>query len=149
MQSPNPKTPQGTTNDPTAAAAEQAARLGQAADVVLLAAEAMTTAADALIASPLAEDSIQNSQQQAVERLAEALQLLTPPSDSQQNKPGSDDRDQQQAPQHANSDNQEQENNGDPGSMSRLLQAVRDRDAQRQQKRHQHTAGYMPVEKDW
>lgn len=149
MQSPNPNTPQGTTNDPAAAAAEQAARLGQAADVVLLAAEAMTTAADALIASPLAEDSIQNSQQQAVERLAEALQLLTPPSDSQQNKPGSDDRDQQQSPQHADSDNQEQENNGDPGSMSRLLQAVRDRDAQRQQKRHQHMAGYMPVEKDW
>jgi hypothetical protein len=33
--------------------------------------------------------------------------------------------------------------------MARMLQSVRDREAERQRRRLQKPAGYAPVEKDW
>ncbi len=89
------------------------------------------------------------------EKLIQALQELQPPEDQQddqQQDQGDQQQDQQQddgsQDQQPNEpDDQQQQQQMDP---SRILQAVRDREAQRRKDQEQRVmAGQAPVEKDW
>lgn len=138
-----------TAAGPPPQAADQAVRLGRAAAIVLLAADAMATAADNLSADTPEATEVRDKQHQSIDRLHEALQLLSPPPPPQQQQ--ADDK-QEESPQPQASEGEEEEEEEatpTPHGMQQLLQAVRDRDAQRQQERQKGATGYTPVEKDW
>lgn len=132
-------------------------RLTQAADRVTEAKQAMDQSIGAMEAAPVDLQTTQAQQVIAVEKLAAALELLAPPPQDQ--KQQEQQQPDQQSPQDQSSQqkNGQQEKGQDPdqtGSQqrnaARLLQAVRDRQAQRQRERGQkRPAGYTPVEKDW
>jgi hypothetical protein len=147
-----------------AAAAEAAEKLTLASEHVLIASLAMAKAAEGLTAAGLATETpefepIRSEQQAALEGLAEAIALLQPPQQeqNQNQEQGQDPQQQDQQGQNSESGDQQSEvpepdadeatQSGDPGQM---LQSVRDREAQRHReagKRKQQ--GYEPVAKDW
>lgn len=153
----------GSNQDQEQAAASQemAHRLVQAADRVNEATQAMDDAVGQLESEPVDTQKVQDHQAIAVEKLAAALELLSPsqPPQEDPHDPSQQSQDQSQNEQ----GNQRQEGQGkaqdekdqdqkDSQQMnaSRLLQAVRDRQAQRQRDRAgQQPSGYAPVEKDW
>ncbi len=81
----------------------------------------------------------------AVQKLVEAIQLLSPPPKEQKQQ------EQQQAQQQSQGASETQNNQqARQTDMRHLLQSVRDREAQRRRdKRQRGTAGYAPVEQDW
>ena len=91
---------------------------------------------------------VEEDQATAVQKLVEAIQLLSPPPEEQKQQ-------QQQKQQQAQQQNQGQamqQKDQQVGrtDMRHLLQSVRDREAQRRRdKRQRGTAGYAPVEQDW
>ena len=96
------------------------------------------------------------SQDAALEKLLEALAVLQPPDQQQPNQDQQQQDDQQSEQQQEQSQagqNQPQkpdEQKADGGDPSRLLQAVRDREAQRRRDREKRAAtGQASVEKDW
>ncbi|HJN51606.1 MAG: hypothetical protein QGI68_14590 [Pseudomonadales bacterium] len=93
--------------------------------------------------SPVLEPTL-NEQQGAMEHIEAAIALMQPPDQQpQQNQPG----DEQQQQQKQQSGEQEQEEMSKRQALRRL-QAIRDRDAERQRNR-QAAAARDPVEKDW
>ena len=105
----------------------------------------MQTAIDRAADEPPAVGAMREAQDTAAQRLAEALALLQPPQPQQEKGEQS-----QPQPQDGDGEDEEQEEpkpqEADP---ARLLQAVRDREAERRKAKDRKRAGYEPVEKDW
>ena len=123
----------------------------QASELVSSAGQNMKQAADTMEEAPPILATARESQDQALENLLKALSLLVPPE--QQQPPQSQQDNQQEKSQNGeqqqpqDSDQQQQDTQIDP---ARLLQAVRDREAQRRRmKSKNRRVDYQPVEKDW
>ncbi|MDD4268278.1 MAG: VWA domain-containing protein [Pirellulales bacterium] len=128
-----------------------AARLGKAAALVAEGGTAMHKAADALAAEGPRIGDARTSQDQALETLGEALALLQPPQPGEEDPPDQQpEGEDQQAPQDG-ADPQQQQQAGQVGAdPARLLQAIRDREAQRRRDRQERQHYRQdPVEKDW
>ncbi len=154
----------GAADQDPVAAAEAAEKLTLASEHVLVASQAMAKAAEGLTAAGLAAgtpefEPIQSEQRAALEGLAEALVLLQPPQQEQDQdgEQGQDPQQQDQQGQDSESGDQqseqpepsegEAEQTGDPGQM---LQSVRDREAERHRERgKRNQQGYEPVTEDW
>jgi len=154
---------------PEVAADEEAARqasekLIRASELVLAASDEMKAAADGLGAEAPALEGIRERQTEAVQRLAEALEILQPPQEQgdqdqeQQEQDGEQQGEQQQEEQQQQQQEQGQgqsqpqpaEEQAGAGDPSQMLQAVRDREAERHRRSgEQGRRGYEPVEKDW
>ncbi len=138
----------------TAAAAETAQTLSQAAELVDAAQTSMSAAAQRLAsqaekfdAASKPFDDITGQQRQALEKLAEALALLDK-SQQPQNQQGPQDQNQQQESQNQESENQARQQQN--LSANQLLQLIRDREAQRRDdKKQPMRASGSGVEKDW
>jgi hypothetical protein len=117
--------------------------LSQAGNLVNAGAAEMSQAVDSMNQNNPSWEPVREHQDLALEKLSAALALLAPPrqqpQDQQQPNQGEQGEDQQQQ-------NQPQQAGADP---SRLLQAVRDREAARRKNKSRRPAGYEPVEKDW
>ena len=172
QQNPQAVADQGAVSKPgqdsTGASQEMASRFAQAADRVDAASQAMEQAVDGLGGEPPHLQVAQDHQASATEELELALRLLMPPEQEdsksqqeqqeQQQQAGgqqAQDGDQQnqsrpQGGQSAEADKKSNEEASQQFDAERLLQAVRDRQAQRQRQRNQRGAsGYVPVDKDW
>ena len=130
------------------AVAEEAVRLRRAAELTLAAQTAMEAAGEKLAAEEPGLAEARSDQDEALQRILEALEALSPPQqpqdDPQQQEQQQQNEQQQQQQQSAE---QEQQQTGDP---SQLLQEVRDRDAQRRrEKAERQRQPYDTVEKDW
>jgi Ca-activated chloride channel family protein len=112
-------------------AAEKSRVLRQAGEHVLAAQSRMGEAGSSLEAKPA---DAQTAQAKAVEELAAAVALLSPP----EQQPDEPQQEQQQ----------EQEARPGESDPAQLLQEVRDREAQRRRERARRS-GYETVEKDW
>ncbi|MFP6641749.1 MAG: hypothetical protein VCC04_16000, partial [Myxococcota bacterium] len=147
-----------------AAAQEAAERLARASELVLLASQDMLAAADGLERgqqsepsppdSPPAEDDLEpvrTQQDAALDKLAKALAILEPP----QEEPGDaseSESGQEPSEQPSGSEPEKDREEDDPTARdpNQLLQAVRDREAERHRTKHDSKqSGYSPVEKDW
>lgn len=134
--------------------AQQAAeRMAQAAQEVREATAQMQGAAD-FMAKDVDDAKVMSvdvtptldAQQAAMEHLAEAIRLLQPPQ--QQNQDQQDQQDQQE--QQDQQQQQEQQQEVSRQQAQRRLQEIRDREAERQRdKRRQQRFTPEPVEKDW
>ncbi len=160
---------------PDAEAAQALAeKFVRAAEFVLAAADEMTRAADGIANSPLGEeasgedeaqasegreeepapplgrDEIREHQSTAVQNILEALAALEPPPeepDQGEEQEGDSGQQEQEQQSGAQEEEQESETSQDPGQ---LLQAVRDREAERHRnKNERNQSGYEPVDKDW
>jgi hypothetical protein len=127
---------------------QQAKTLSSAADEVRLSqndmADAKTVIAKAAAATNKSvnlDPSVQ-SQAKALEHLDNALKLLQPPKQDQQDK-DKQDQQQQQAQQDKDKKDQQQQPQGGAG------QRARDEDARRQREKRDKEAQSDPVEKDW
>jgi hypothetical protein len=128
-------------------AAETSRRLRLAGEHALAAEEAMNAAAQELGADPPVAGDALGHQEEALRELGEALALLAPPD--AQNGESSEGEESQEG----SSGEGEREDEGAQAAMidpAQLLQAVRDREAQRRRERSRAPrGGYEPVEKDW
>ncbi|MCP4003627.1 MAG: VWA domain-containing protein [bacterium] len=133
---------------PDAEAQGEADRLRRAAELVLESSTAMGDAKAKLGLAPPELDPAREQQDQALQGLLQALALLQPPSQEQQEQ---QEQEQGEGEQEQNASEPEagepEESPADPGQ---LLQSVRDREAERREQREQRRrAGYDTVEKDW
>ena len=101
-------------------------------------------------APPLGRDEIREHQSTAVQNILEALATLEPPPeepDEGEEQEGDSGQQEQEQQSGAQEEEQESETSQDPGQ---LLQAVRDREAERHRnKNERNQSGYEPVDKDW
>ena len=138
-----------------AAGAPNGEQIGQAADEVRQAAARMTSAATMLAdaaakagaMSPELEPTLAD-QTAAMEHLENALRALAPPNQRPDGEQGEEQQGEQQA------EGQEQDGQSEEERMSqrqalKRLQAIRDRETERQRRRQAADAGREPVEKDW
>lgn len=138
-----------------AAGAPNGEQIGQAADEVRQAAARMTSAATMLAdaaakagaMSPELEPTLAD-QTAAMEHLENALRALAPPNQRPDGEQGKEQQGEQQA------EGQEQDGQSEEERMSqrqalKRLQAIRDRETERQRRRQAADAGREPVEKDW
>nr|MCS5635643.1 VWA domain-containing protein [Myxococcota bacterium] len=100
---------------------------------------------------PLDRVGIRQLQDAALQNILEALAALEPPGEEQQEgdeEQGDSQQQQDQAqPGQGEPEPQDGEASPDPGQ---LLQAVRDREAERHRRRNERNqSGYEPVDKDW
>ncbi len=107
---------------------------------------ALTNAArNARRMSPALEPTL-NDQQGAMQHIETAIALMQPPDTRPEQKPPGDEQQQQQREQQPSGDREQQEMS--QRQALRRLQAIRDRDAERQRNR-QAGGARDPVEKDW
>jgi Ca-activated chloride channel family protein len=143
----------GGVVDEEADSVETSRRLREAGEHVLLAQIEMEGAIGRLAEDPPNLESTQERQAAAIEELGRALALLVPPEDRE----GEDEQDsseQENSEDGQSGGEEEQEAESEPSSEAidpaQLLQAVRDREAQRRRDREQRgTENYDTVEKDW
>jgi len=123
-------------------AEETTRRLRAAGEHVLGAQTEMEGATTHLELEPPELEPATGRQEAALQALQEALALLAPPQQQQQ---------PQEAPQSGEQQSeQDATERGEDADPARLLQEVRDREAQRRREKAQRQrAGYEPVEKDW
>ncbi len=153
----------GAPVDPAQAQAA-ADKLAKASEHVLLASQAMTSAATELDVQERDFGTIRGTQDEAVEQLAQALALLQPepPPDQQQGEQGEQEQDDQsgsgEQEQQSSADGEGQQDEAPPDPAddganqqdpTQLLQSVRDREAERHRRDRGRSQGYEPVEKDW
>ncbi len=123
-------------------------RFGEAAELVEQGGAEMESADKHLAFKEPLVDQARKHQDQALQKLAEALALLQPPPPQQQNQQNQQQQQQDQQQQQGKDDQEQDAEQGtDP---ARLLQAIRDREAER--RREKERRGRMerePVEKDW
>jgi len=128
---------------------ETSRRLRLAGEHVILAQNEMEGASVGLAGAPPKFEATRERQAAAVAELEEALALLVPPEDRERG----DQSQEQQQPEQADSDQEDEKQQGEAASAAdpaQLLQAVRDREAQRRRERQGGgNAGYETVEKDW
>ena len=126
-------------------------RFAQAAKLVQQGGTEMESAHKHLAFKEPLVDQARKHQDEALQKLAEALALLQPPPPPEQNQQNQQQQQQQQNQQQQGQDEQKQEQNPEMGTdPARLLQAIRDREAER--RRDKERRGQMerePVEKDW
>ena len=126
--------------------AEATQKLSEAASLVAEGKTQMQQAAEQLSDEPPQVETARQRQDTALQKLAEALALLVPPQqqqDQQQQQSSESEQEQQQSQDQS----QQPQAGADP---SRLLQAVRDREARRRRdKQKQQTMTQDAVEKDW
>jgi hypothetical protein len=128
---------QGLTPEQLEMMQQAGQRLAEASELVSAGESEMQKAIAAMNGAPPVAETIRDSQDAALQKLLEALALLQPPQEQPQN---------QQQPQEQQQDQEQPQTGAD---ASRLLQAVRDREAQRRKDRSRQSAGSEPVEKDW
>jgi hypothetical protein len=151
-----------------AAGAPEPERLRKAAEHVAAAQLSMRTAQAELAAEDRPLDPAEAEQQVAIEELADAIELLSPPPPPEQGEqeqeqqqpeespePEQDsEQDEQSAPEqpggaeNAEQEAREEESMGDP---SQLLQGIRDREAERRRDREraEQRQRSQPVDRDW
>jgi Ca-activated chloride channel family protein len=143
----------GGVVDAEADSAETSRRLREAGEHVLLAQIEMEGAMEKLTEGPPNLESTLERQAAAIEELERALVLLVPPEDRE--REGEPDPSEQEDSERGQPDAEEQqegesESPSEPVDPAQLLQAVRDREAQRRRDREQRgTERYETVEKDW
>lgn len=123
-------------------------KLEQAAKLVEDAGGAMINAVGGMEEAEPALKPVRQEQDTALEKLAEALALLVPP----EQQPPQDQGDQQQENQQQDNQQQQQDDQQQQAGVdpARMLQAIRDREAQRRkEKSQQQPASMEPVDKDW
>lgn len=124
-----------------------AQQLAEAAKLVADGGTEMQKAGEGLSAEKPDFGPARKSQDEALQKLVEALALLNPPQPEQQNQ---QDQDQQGEDQQGDKQQQQQEQQTQGADPSRALQAVRDREAQRRRDReNRQRLTQDPVEKDW
>ncbi len=141
----------GGVVDAEADAAETNRRLREAGEHVLLAQLEMEAAAEGLGGDPPDLESTPERQAAALAELERALALLVPPEDREREPESSDDGAPESEPSGGGEDSEGgSEPQAAPADPAQLLQAVRDREAQRRRDREQRgRAGYDTVERDW
>ena len=146
----------GATSDPKAREQQRAAaeRLAEAADKVSKGHNHMISAAKNL--SPTDDKQkldikpARAEQDQAAERLAEALALLNPPKQQPQKDKQQKNQDKQGQDKKPEDSKDEADKKQRQMSASGMLQAIRDREQQRRRDRNKKQAGrYESVDKDW
>ena len=126
-------------------AEEVSRKLRQAGEHVLAAESEMADAAASMEAEPPDIEETRTSQQTALVELQKALALLVPPAQGQEEGAGQDGDEGDSTRQ-----NEMEGENGEEMDPAQLLQAVRDREAQRRRERaKRQTEGYETVERDW
>lgn len=149
-QSEQPMPPSGDAADQSStpdSGGDAADRIRRAAEHVSAAKTEMDEALAQMSAEPAVPKGAGENQAAAIQQLSDALQLLAPPPPEQ---PQDQKGDQQQQQQDDEPEQDKTPQQGPQQDLSRILQAVRDRDAQRQRdKRRRQAVGYAPVEKDW
>jgi Ca-activated chloride channel family protein len=143
----------GGVVDDEADSAETSRRLREAAEHVLLAQTEMEGATQKLGADPPDLESTQQQQAASIAELEQALALLVPPEDRQPEGEPDSSKQENSEPEPSGGEEKreaEPEPQAAPADPAQLLQAVRDREAQRRRDREQRgTEGYDTVEKDW
>ena len=125
-------------------------QFGKAAKLVAEGGGEMESAEENLAFKKPIVDRARKHQDQALAKLVEALALLQPPQPDQQNQQNQQQQDQQQEQQQDEGKQDKKEKSEMGTDPARLLQAIRDREAQR--RREQQRRGQFqrdPVEKDW
>ncbi len=126
-------------------------QFGKAAKLVAEGGVEMESAEENLAFKKPIVDRARKHQDQALAKLAEALALLQPPQPDQQNQQNNQQQQDQQQEQQQDEGKQDEKEKSEMGTdPARLLQAIRDREAQR--RREQERRGQFqrePVEKDW
>jgi len=143
----------GGVVDEEADSAETSRRLREAGEHVLLAQVEMEGATEKLAEDPPNLESTQERQAASIAELEQALALLVPPEDREpEGEPDSSEQ-QDSEPEPSGGEQKpegEPEPQAAPADPAQLLQAVRDREAQRRRDREQRgTEGYDTVERDW
>jgi len=148
--------PPGSTPDPKAQEQHRAAaeKLSHAAEKVSQGHTHMKSATKKLtVADDKQELDIKPAraeQDQAAERLAEALALLSPPKQQQQKDKQQNNQDKQGQDKKPEDSKDEADKQQRQMSASGMLQAIRDREQQRQRDRNKkRSVRYESVEKDW
>jgi Ca-activated chloride channel family protein len=143
----------GGVVDQEADSAETSRRLREAGEHVLLAQEEMEGAVGQLGEEPPNLESTQQRQAASLAELEQALALLVPPEDRKSPDESDSSGKQQSSPKTSGGEQAQQkasEPQAAPADPAQLLQAVRDREAQRRRERDQRgSEGYETVEKDW
>jgi len=136
--------------------AQQAEQLRRAAELVLEAQIEMETGSESLGVRPVPFEAARGHQRVALERLREALELLSPPPEEQESQPDSEPQQQQQQQQQQQSQESaagqqpQPEPRADEADPSQLLQEVRDREAERRRENARREGrGFDTVERDW
>ena len=130
------------SDDPTARLAEAAGEVRKAGGRMQSAAAELADAVGrAANMTPELEPAL-GDQTAAIEHLENALRALSPPN---QDQSGEDSGGQQQQAQPQQSEDEEMSQR----QALRRLQAIRDREAERQRRRQEDDAVAQPVEKDW
>jgi hypothetical protein len=131
---------------------DAAARLRAAGEHVLLAQAEMETAVGS-IESPGELVVARDAQGIALTELEQALAILEPPQQQEQEQGDPQQQPQQQAGEQEQGDQDQAAQPQPPPQRAtdpaQLLQEVRDREAQRRRERAKQQAGYESVEKDW
>ncbi|MCH8082621.1 MAG: VWA domain-containing protein [Myxococcales bacterium] len=141
----------GGVVDAEADSAETSRLLREAGEHVLLAQVEMEGAMEKLTGDPPNLESTQERQAAAIEELERALALLVPPED-REGEPDPSEQEDSERDQSGGAEEQERESESpsEPIDPAQLLQAVRDREAQRRRDREQRgTERYETVERDW
>lgn len=128
---------------------ESARRFRLAGEHVVASQLAMREAAEILAAETAPLQPVLEHQTAAVEELAKALALLTPPEQQEQEQQQQEQEEQQQQQQQAGGEAQEEPQPEQEVDPSQLLQGVRDREAERRREREREASRYEPVDKDW
>lgn len=131
-------------DDPTARLAEAAGEVRKAGGRMQSAAAALADAVGrAGNMTPELEPAL-DDQTAAIEHLENALRALSPPNQDQSGEDAGGQQQQAQAqPQQSEDEEMSQR------QALRRLQAIRDREAERQRRRQEDDAASQPVEKDW
>ena len=137
-----------TPPDPAAGAQEMGERLRRAGEIVLGAQTDMEIAVAGLEAAPPDTATARERQDAALAQLLEAVALLTPPPEQGQQEPQEGGEQAQGSSQQAQGEKSDDSESSLPSDPAQLLQAVRDRAAQRQRDRAVRSR-YETVEKDW
>ncbi|MDB4433157.1 VWA domain-containing protein [bacterium] len=127
---------------------ETSRRLREAGEHVLFAETEMRGAAEKIEAVPPEFEAGRAHQDAALAELGQALELLTPPQ--QQQRQGEGPQQQPQSSGDGEHQDEPRQSAATPTDPAQLLQAVRDREAQRRRAREKSArSGYETVEKDW
>ncbi|MFT5041925.1 MAG: Ca-activated chloride channel family protein, partial [Hyphomicrobiaceae bacterium] len=133
---------------------EQAAAMDTASVHVANAQTAMMDATGDLAINPAPMGEVRGQQIVAVAELTAALQALSPPPPPEEQEPEEQEEQQEPEEQDGGEDEQpseeEQQAEPPPADAQRLLQGIRDREAERRAERENNDpARNEPVEKDW
>ena len=143
----------GGVVDEEADSAETSRRLREAGEHVLLAQVEMEGALEKLAEDPPNLESTQERQATSIAELEQALALLVPPEDRRpEGEPDASEQENSEPDSSAGGEEQagESEPQAAPADPAQLLQAVRDREAQRRRDREQRgSERYDTVEQDW